>query len=155
MRKSSINRILIGVAFILALLVFTRLEFDNFKAKTISYPILWLGIGILGFKYFKNLRGSASAIRKSLLGLGLAFYLIGSLFFGIQFIMCAESKHGISFINKRDIHIRLECRTADCYLTTDPCQLYKVRQLTKHIKWVTEFNEVPVDTSKWQHRSFP
>ena len=150
MRKLSVNKIFITATTIIALLFLIRLEFGGFKAKTVIYPILWVGIGILGFKYSKLLRGRESAIRKSLLGLGLAFYIFGTLFFGFRFFMCAENNHGISFINKQDKSLSLECRTYDCYGTADDCQLYKVRNLTKHIKWVTKFIENPVDTSKWQ-----
>jgi hypothetical protein len=150
MRKLSVNQLLITATTIIALLFLTRLELDDFKAKTVIYPILWAGIGVLGFRYFKILRGSASALRKSLLGLGLAFYIFGTLFFGSSFFMCAEGNHGILFINKQDKRLSLECRTYDCYGTADGCQLYKVRNLTIHLKWVTKFNENPIDTSEWQ-----
>jgi hypothetical protein len=153
MRKLSVNKIFITATIIIALFFLTRLEFDGFKAKTVIYPILWAGIGLLGFKYYKLLRGSESAIRKSLLGLGLAFYIFCTLSFGFIFFICAEINHGISFINKQDNSLSLECRTYGCYGTSEGCPLYKVRNLTKHIKWVTKFNENPVDTSKWQHRS--
>jgi predicted membrane channel-forming protein YqfA (hemolysin III family) len=145
-----VNKILITATTIITLFLFTRLEFDGFKVKTAVYPILWIGVGILGIRYFKILRGSASAIRKSFLGLGLALYIFGTLFFGSTFFICDQRNHGISFINKQNKSLSLECRTYDCYGTADGCQLYKVRNLTKHIKWVTKFNQNPVDTSEWQ-----
>ena len=150
MRKLSVKTTLIVATAILGLFLLTRLEIDGFKAKTIIYPILWIGIGILGFKYFNILKGSASAIRKSLLGLGLAVYIFSTLYFGIQFFMCAESDHGVLFTHKNNKSLSLVCRTYDCYGTADGCQLYEVRNLTKHIKWITKFNENSVDTSKWQ-----
>jgi predicted membrane channel-forming protein YqfA (hemolysin III family) len=150
MRKLSVNKVLITATTIIALFFSTRLEFDGFRVKTAVCPILWIGIGILGFRYFKILRGGASAIRKSLLALGFAFYIFGTLFYGSRFFMCAEGNHGILFINKRDKSLSLECRTYDCYGTADDCQLYKVKNLTRHIKWVTKFNENQVDTSEWQ-----
>jgi len=154
MRKPSIKLIFITASTITVLFSLTYLEINGFKAKTVIYPILWISIGVLGYKYYTLLRGSDSAIRKSLLGLGLAFYLFGSLAFGGSLILCKEIDHGVSFIHIENKSLSLVCRTYDCYGTVDDCQMYKVRNLTKHIKWVTKYNEKPVDTSKWQHRSF-
>lgn len=99
MRRPSIKIIVITAVIILALLVLTKLEFGNYKAKTVIYPILWLGFGVLGVKYYRSLRGSASAIRKSILGLGIALYSLGTLFFGFEYLMCAEINYGISYID--------------------------------------------------------
>jgi len=151
MRKLPLNKVLIGATCIFALFVLTRVEIDDFKLKTIIYPISWVAIGIFGFKYYNILRGSASAIRKSLFGLALGFYILGTLYFGLRIFMCAEDDHGVSFTHKKDRSLSLVCRTYDCYGTADHCQLYKVRTLTKHIKWVIRFNEIPVDTNIWQH----
>ncbi len=150
MRKPSLIKILIIATTIIALFFSTRLEFDGFKLKTVIYPILWVLIGALGFNYYKILRGTDAAIRKSLLGLGFAFYVLGTLALGLGFFICAEIDHGVSFIHKKDKSLSLVCRTFECYGTADHCQLYQVRKLTEHIKWVTRFNENPVDTSKWQ-----
>ena len=155
MRRPSKKIIVITAIIILALLLLTKLEFGAYKAKTVIYPILWLGFGVLGVKYYQALRGSASAIRKSIFGLGLALYLLGTLVFGFEYLMCAEINYGISYIDKQDKRISLECRTFGCYGTSDNCQLYKVRHLTKSIKLVTKFDEFPVDTSKWQYYRFP
>ena len=150
MKTLSLIKILIITTAIIVLYFLTSLEFDGFKAKTIIYPILWISIGVLGYWYYDFLRGSNSAIRKSILGLGFAFYLLGTLFLGLGFLFCAESDHGVIFTNKKDKSLSLVCRTYDCYLTADRCQIYQVRKLTEHIKWVTRFSENPVDTSEWQ-----
>jgi len=150
MRKPSVNKIILIAATIQVLFLLTNLEIDSFKAKTIIYPILWIGIGLLGYGYFTILRGTESAIRKTILGLGFAFYVFASLFFGIGFFLCAEGDHGVSYTHKKDKSLSLVCRTFDCFGTADGCQLYKVRNLTRHIKWVTRSKEIPVDTSEWQ-----
>jgi len=151
MKTLSLIKILIITTAIIVLYFLTSLEFDGFKAKTVIYPVLWIVIGVLGFKYFKTLRGTDAAIRKSLLGLGLAVYILGTLFLGLGFLLCAESDHGVIFTNKKDKSLSLVCRTYDCYLTADRCKIYQVRTLTEHIKWVTRFSENRVDTSEWQH----
>ncbi len=150
MRKPPATKIFIIAAAILVLFLLTNLEIDSFKAKTIIYPILWIGIGLFGYGYYNILRGTDSAIRKTILGLGFAFYLFASLSFGLQFFFCGEGNKRTLLIHKTDKSLRLECRPYDCYGTADGCQLYKVRNLTKHIKWVTRFKEIPVDTSEWQ-----
>ena len=153
MRKPPVNKILIIAVTILVLFFLTYLEIDDFKAKTIIYPILWIGIGLLGYKYYNILRGSDSAIRKTILGLGFAFYVLASLSFGLGFFLCGEGDHGVSYTHKKKKSLSLICRRYDCYGTADRCQLYKVRNLTKHIKWVTKYtkyNEKPVDTSEWR-----
>jgi len=134
----------------LLLFFLTYLEFDDFKVKTVIYPILWIGVGVLGYGYFNILRGTDSAIRKTILGLGFAFYLFASLSFGLQFFFCGEGNKRTLFIHKTDKCLSLECRPYDCYGTADGCKLYKVKNLTKHIKWVTKYNENPVDTSEWR-----
>ncbi|HEX6179704.1 MAG TPA: hypothetical protein VFZ47_00585 [Chitinophagaceae bacterium] len=150
MRKISIRRIIIAGVVIIALLALTRLEFEGFKFKTIVYPVLWIGIGIAGFKYYNTLRGSESPIIRSLLGLGMAFYLFRTWGFGCQRIMCGEINRGVLFINKHDNKLTLEIRSFECYGTTGDGQLYKVRNLTRSLKWVTEFNATPVDTTIWK-----
>jgi len=153
MRKPSANKIVVIAMIILVLFLLTNLEIDSFKAKSIIYPISWIGIGWLGYRYFNFLRGTDSAIRKTILGLGFAFYVLASLSFGLGYFLCSEGDHGVSYTNKKDKTLSLVCRTFDCYGTADRCQLYKVRNLTKHIKWVTKYtkyNEKPIDTSEWR-----
>ena len=149
MRKPLINKIVIAASIVLAIFLLSGIEIGSFKIKAVTYPILWISIGVLGFKYFKTLRGRNSAIRKSLLGLGLAFYVFGTWYFIFSFFLCAEIDRGVSFLHKKDKSLSLVCRTFECYGTSSSCQLYKVRNLTTHIKWVTKYNENPVDTSKW------
>ena len=148
-----LNRLIIALTTILFLIFLSNLEFGSFKTKSIIYPLIWICIPIVGLNLFNRLRGSSSVIRKSLLGLGAAFYLFGTIVFGMRLLLCAEIDHGTLFKNKNNSQINLECRTYDCYGTAESCQLYKVRYLIGKIKLVTKYNQEPVDESKWQRIS--
>ena len=151
MQKISMRKTLIAVVVTIALLALARLEFEGFKFKTIIYPVLWIGIGVAGFKYYKKLQWSESAIIRTILGLGMVIYLFGTLGFGCRFILCGEINRGVSYINIHNDKLTLEIRDYECYGTTGDGQLYKVRSLTRSLKWVSEFNATPVDTTVWKY----
>ena len=141
---------MIAVVVIIALFALTRFEFEGLNFTSIVYPVLWICIGVAIFKYYQTLRVVESAIRRTLMGLGLAIYVFGTLGIGCQLIMCGEMNNGVSFINKHDDKLTLESRDFECYGATGDYKLYKVRSLTKSLKWVTEFHDNPVDTTIWE-----
>jgi hypothetical protein len=138
------------VTLIVALLFLTKLEIGSFKTKTAIYPLVWILIGVLGLRYYNALRGSNSAIKKSLLGLGLTVYILGTLFLSMGFFMCGEYEAGSSYTHKTNKSLTLVCRTYECYGTTGQCQLYTIRRITPRIKWVTALTSDKIDTTIWR-----
>ena len=144
-RNKKIVAILISL---LVLCLLLPLEYDNIKAKTFIYPILWIGVVYTIRKLFPN----DSILRNSLLVL---LYIVGCFYFLTQVTgFCGWAKHGTLYINKRDRSIRVTCRTYDCLGTAEGCQLFEERRLTKHLRWVTRFSKEPVDTTQWQNVPF-
>ena len=151
MQKPSRNTIFFSVTIIIVLFMLSKIEYDSFKVKSIAYPLLWINVGVIGFRYFKSLRGSGSAIRKTILSIGFAIYVLASLNFTIRLFLCSENTHGVSYINTKNNNLTLECRTYECFGTADRCQLYKIKRLTSHIKWVTILNDKIPHETEWRH----
>jgi hypothetical protein len=152
MKKPFRKTVLLSVILIVTLFLLSKIEYDSFSLKSITYPLLWVTVGIIGFRYFKNLP-TRSAIRKTILSIGFAIYVLASLYFTMQLFLCAESTYGTRYINTKSNSLTLECRTYDCYGTADQCQLYKLRRLTNHIKWVTIFDDKIPDKNEWRYIS--
>jgi hypothetical protein len=147
-KKISVKKVLTALISFLILFIFLPLEYDNIQAKTFIYPIMWIGMGYIVFKAFPG-KSPTKSILLMLLGIIGLFYT-----FTHAIGFCAWIKHGTYYINKRDKSIRIICRTYDCYGTAEGCRLFEVRRITEHIKWVTSFDEKPIDTIKWQSVPF-
>jgi hypothetical protein len=146
--KPSVKKVLAVLIFFLVLFIFLPLEYDKIKAKTFIYPIMWTGMGYIVFKAFR---------RKSNIQITLLILLgIIGLFYTITHIIgfCAWGSNGTLYINKKNKSNRIVCRTYDCLGTAEGCRLFEVRRITEHIKWVTNFDEQPIDTTKWQSVPF-
>jgi len=44
-------------------------------------------------------------------------------------------------------------KTYECLMTEGDPELFEERTIINHIKWVTPFEENPIDTTKWQRVS--
>lgn len=144
-RKFSVKKVLAVLISFLVLFILLPLEYDNTKAKTFIYPIMWISMGYIVFKAFPR-KSHTKSILLMLLGVIGLFYTFTHV---IGF--CTWTNHGTLYINKRDKSIRIICRTYDCLGTAEGCRLFEVRRITEHIKWVTSFNEKATDTTKWQN----
>jgi hypothetical protein len=143
-RKFSLKKVLAALISFLVLFIFLPLEYDNIKAKTFIYPIMWISLGYIVFKAFPG-KSFTKRILLMLLGVIGLFYTFTQV---IGF--CAWINHGTLYINKRDKSISITCRTYDCVGTDEGCRLFELRRITEHLQWVTSFDEKPIDTTKWQ-----
>lgn len=143
-RKFSVKEVLAALIFFILLFASLPMEYDDIKARTFIYPIMWIGAGYIVFKIFpkKSLTKSSLLIALGIVGL---FYILTQVTG-----FCAWGHHGTLYVNKKDKSIKIICRTYDCFGTAEGCRLFKERRLTQHIKWVTSLDENPVDTTKWQ-----
>ena len=143
-RKFSLKKVLAALISFLILFLFLPLEYDNIKAKTFIYPIMWISLGYIVFKAFP---GKSYTKRILLMLLGI----IGLFYIFIHVIgFCGWIQYGTLYVNKRDKSIRIICRTYGCFGTAEGCRFFEQRRITEHIKWVTSFDEKPIDTTKWQ-----
>lgn len=149
MRNVTFKTVVFAAIILIVLLLLSRVEIDDFKIKTITYPALWLAIGILGFWFYRKLLGTNSALRKSIFGIGFALYVLCSLYFFLSFFLCAEITSGSKYLHRMESTLSLECRSYECYGTTGSCELYTLRSLTDHIKWVTKYDGDTVDLNIW------
>src|SRR5687767_348050 len=109
MRSLKFRQIIIISLLVLLALMLTHLEIFGFKIKAVIYPMAWVFAGFLMYKVSCYLRGSNSAIRRSMLGLVLPFYVFGTLFLGLQFMMCGEVQTGTKYVSLREDDLFLEC----------------------------------------------
>ena len=129
----------------LVLLLLLPLEYDNIKAKSFIYPLMWIGAVYIVFKAFPKKQYITRSLLLVFLGL-FGFFVILPRVIGF----CGWIHYGTLYVKKGDRSIRLVCRSYECYMTDGPCQLFKERRITKHFKWVTSFGEGPVDKTIWE-----
>jgi hypothetical protein len=146
-RKFSLKELLTSILFLSLLFFLLPLEYDNIKAKTFLYPIIWTSFAFIIYKTFPV----KSLMRTILFSMGAIIYLVFALSFIINLTgFCAWINHGTLYVNKRNPSARIISRGYGCFLTDDDRQLFEERRITLHIKWVTDFSEAPIDTTKWK-----
>jgi hypothetical protein len=146
-RRFSRTEIVVASLFFFLLFFLLPLKYDNIKAKTFLYPIIWISSAFVVYRTFPK----PSELRTFIftIGGGLCFlYALLNIPNLIGF--CALRDHGTLYINRKDPSRRIIMTGYSCFLTDDDIQLYQERTITEHIKWVTSFDEKPVDTTKWQ-----
>lgn len=126
------------------------MEFGNFKLKSLIYPLIWIMIGYMGFRYYRSLAGSKSAIRKSILGLGFALYIFASIYGIGKHFLCSDINYGTRYIHKTDDSLSIVCISYECYGTTASHDYYKIKQITSYIRWVTKVNKESIDKTRWR-----
>ena len=141
---------LIVVALIEGILFFlSYIEYDNFKLSRIIYPLICISLPFVLQYLLSELYLKVSHIIISTL------VYIGIISLSYLFsLFCAWSDDLLLYKNKKNKSLLIVCRTYDCYGTDEDCHLYKVKKITKHIKWVTKFEEKKVDSTKWNHVPF-
>jgi hypothetical protein len=152
MLKSVSREALFYIAIIISAYFLLPLEYDNFKIKIVLHPLIWTSIVLLILKIFP---GGKTLKRAVTAWIGSGVYLL-LLFLNIfmETVFCNWGNIGSFYISKTEASVKLVCRTYNCYGTADDCQLFKVSQLTTHIKWVTKFTEKRVDSIQWKSIPF-
>jgi len=142
---------IMGYSLAIALaLIFTRIEIFDFKLKTVIYPLAWIAFGVILYRSSVKLRGTRSAIRRTVLGITFALYVFGTLFLALKFAMCGEGLTDTKYVNREDDRLFLVCRIYDCYEEVSKCQFMEVKTFVLHIRWVTKVDKDRVDLSKWK-----
>ena len=142
--------VLIAMLVILWLLV--PLEIGSFKLKTLVYSILWLSLPVIIYRLFP----ANSGIMGNVVGVITVVYIFLTLVPGFIFLFgfCAWVNQSTRYISKKDISIKIIQRGYACYGTDDDKVLFRQWTVTKHIKWVTEFNETTIDTVVWKEAAY-
>jgi hypothetical protein len=151
MKRFTVRQFFIVLTFVAILICLLPLEYDNFKLKTVIYPFVWTSIAVI---ILKVLPRHNSLLKVIFVIFGAIVYLLLTGLFVFGSLICSWTDNGTFYISKSDKSVKLICRTYDCVGTVDNCKLYKEKYLTKHIKWITEFNDKPIDTTKWREVSF-
>lgn len=148
MPKNVLKRYLIYCSALLLLYAFSFVQYSNFSLYSISYNLIWICIGIFGYIEYKNLKGSPSAIRKSILSIAFALYCLSIPIFLFRLFICSSQKNSVLFQNKKDNSIEIVGRNNECY--ADPYTLMKVYHITDNLKWVIELDKQKVDTTEFR-----
>jgi len=128
-------------------LILTPLEYDSIKFKTFIYPTIWIAMAFLGIKLYRQ---QNSAIASIFISIGGIIYLLMTCWFALGFLLCAWTRTLPLYSSRIDSSVTIVCRHYECYGTDSDCELFKEQRLSHHLKWVTKFNETPVDTTVWQ-----
>lgn len=139
------KRVFVALIVLLVLVISLPLEYDNIRAKTFIYPLMWIGAVYIVFKAFPKKLLVARSLLLVFLGL-VGFFVILPRVVGF----CGWTHHGTLYVKKGDRSVRIICRTFDCFMTAEGCQRFKERRITEHIKWVTSFDEKTVDSTIWE-----
>ena len=148
MKENTIKQLLIASGLIATLLFLSPLEYDNFKASTVSQPVIWT---IVAISLIKVLSTKGSMLNIIIVGLGSLIYLILMISHVLGLMACAWTHNSPLYVSKSDKSVRICCRTYECATTeTSECKLYKEWVITEHIKWVTKVKIKSIDTSAWR-----
>jgi hypothetical protein len=151
MDKLTFKEVVGGLCFFVLLFTFYHLEYDTIKAKTFLYPLFWISIAYIFIKKFRR----KSTLRTFIFSVGGVIYFFIALNILTDLTgFCAWGHSNILYINKSNKSVKIDCRFYECFMTSGDCEMYKVNYITTHIKWVTKFNENPVDTTKWEKAPF-
>jgi len=85
-----------------------------------------------------------------LVTIGALIYLGFSAILSLGIFLCSEGNRGELYISRTNPSVKIISRSFGCFLTTDDINLYKERNLTENLKWVTSFDEQLVDTLYWK-----
>ena len=146
-RKFNIKKLLLILAYFFLLFCLLPLEYDDIKVRTFVKPLIYASAAFLLYRAVTA--KSRDKYAKWLLGGLLTFFFLIYLFFKL-IGFCAWGDFGIQYVNRNDNSDRIIMRGYGCFLTDDDTQLFEERLLTKHLKWVTNFDEQPIDKNKWQ-----
>ena len=146
-KRYSRKEIVVASLFFFLLFFFLPLKYDNIKAKTFLYPIIWICSAFVVHRAFPK----PSDLRTFVFTIGGgACFLYVLLHIPNLIGFCGSRDHGTLYVNRMDPSRKITMTAYSCFLTDDDIQLYEERSITQHIKWVTSFDEKPVDTTKWQ-----
>jgi hypothetical protein len=146
-RKFKLKELLIALAYFLLLFSLLPLEYDNIRARTFVYPLIYVSAAYVLYKALFERSSEKYAI--GLVGGIIAFFFI--IYYFLRLIgFCAWSDFGILYVNRNDKSDKIIMRGYGCFLTDTDTQLFEEREITKHLKWVTNFDEKPINTTKWQ-----
>ena len=131
------------------LLLILPLEYDNYKAITFLYPILWV---IIPLYVYGILRRRNNAIINAFVFAGALFYFVFTLTFGLAYVsgFCAWGYETTLYINKQNSSVSIVERGYSCYGTDVDFYYFKVYKLTNHIKWLKECSGKEIDTLNWK-----
>ena len=147
-RRFSRTEIVVALLFFFLLFFFLPLKYDDIKAKTFLYPVIWVSIAFVMYRAFPK----PSELRTFVFSIGgIAYFLCVLLYIPNVVGLCASRDHGTLYVNKKDPSRRITRTGYSCLLTDEDSQWYEERSITQHIKWVTSFDEKQVDTTKWQY----
>lgn len=132
---------------IVLLYIVAHMEYNGFRTKSIIYPIIWILFAVTIKRLF---RANTSTALGVFYGIGCFGYIVLTLFFMLSKIMCAWSQEDILYEHKKYPSIQLTKRGWGCLLTDDDYPYYKKYKLTENIAWISEFNDLPVDTTEWK-----
>jgi len=148
MQRSILKKILFLVAGIAIVFLLLPFEYDNHRAKTLLYPLIWISIPIIIYKFISI----KNRITKYILAaIGSLIYLLFSIVFWLVILgFCAWGNEYKLYVNKHDSSVSIINRGYSCFETDDDYYCFKERKLTDHLKYVTDFDKTKVDTSEWK-----
>lgn len=150
-RKFSLKQMLAALIYFTILSLLLPLQYDNMSAKTVIEPIIWTSIAFVAYKLFPR----KSELRTGVFLIGGVIYLLFLFSWFTNLTgFCANIDHGVLYVNKKDPSRVLTMKTYECFMTEGDPELFEERSLTDHFKWVTRFNQKPVDTVKWRSIAF-
>jgi hypothetical protein len=150
-RMFSLKEFLLTAAYFAFLIFFLPLQYDNIKARTFLYPIIWWSAAFVVYETFFKRSQERPAILK--VGGVLAFCLILNFLFGLL-PFCGWMNYGTVYVSKKDQSTTITVKSYECLMTEGEPEYFEERKITQHLKWVTDFNAKVIDTTKWQRVPF-
>lgn len=124
----------------------TPLEYGSFKFKTALYLILFFVLGVIGVRLLRDKKYRHIKVK---LTIAFGIYLVITLIFLVRLGICGDHDFSL-YINRNDPSSSIICRKSECYLSSEPCNLYKTRTIAGKLKWITRLADNYVDPNEWK-----
>jgi hypothetical protein len=147
LRRFSLIELVAVAAYFIMLVVFSHLQYYNFRARTIVYPLIWLSVAFVIYKTLFE----RSRERRGILQLGAIIGFFVLLYALIPLTgFCRYIDYGTSFVNEKDSTITIRSRGYSCFMTDADVDYVLERKLTAHLTWISDLNIQHLDPASWQ-----
>jgi hypothetical protein len=150
LRRFTMTELVVVVLYFVLLFVLCHLQYYDFRARTIVYPILWLSAAFVIYK----LLFEKSRERRGILQLGgiIGFFVL--LYYGVRLTgFCSYVNYGTSYVNQKDSSVTITSRGYGCFMTDVDFDYTLERRLTAHLKWITDLDVQHLDPASWRRLS--
>jgi hypothetical protein len=144
--KRKLRNVLILIVYFTILLLLLPLHYYNISAWPVIFSVICISIVWVLHEAF----GRSPDKDTVHVVAGLAILYIGFHCLFKLSCFCAWRDFGTEYVSRTDKSDTLVLEGYSCFLTDTDAQLYEVRKITEHLKWVMPYYKKQIDETRWQ-----